>query len=296
MSEKELLGCDYVGSLNRLSQQTTQMAGGFYQLTKNLDYENRHPNEIDDFVKSAAVKSVAKKAGIDPNDLKPPLDIPEDVILRITEIVASVDPLSLNDGDLEELRTTVNDLLSQITIPNALEMVTFINAVSQFMANVEEEKISFPTKYREIPLVSTDTSLDSFIRRTGTGKLVIIAMNRLVYPYITERYHIPSQLQGTVIGGTGTKGSTAITFTDITKNIGVLDIRPGSKILITNRAKHEKDLKQQKALIDWYTDATKTIRLKSTLLFEIDSSFVIQIYQYTPDNVLSPGDTIKIPK
>lgn len=296
MGEKDQLGADYTYALNKLAQQTTQMGGGFYQLTQDMNYEDVHPSEIDSFVQSKAVKDLSEDAGITPDDLRPPMAISDEIIDQIDGIVRGVDPLEMTENELEALRATVNEIILDIEVPSVETLKNFINAFTKLAAKAEQEAYVFPTRWREIPLVSTDTSLDAFVHRTSIGKLVVINLNKLVYPYITERVHVPSQLQGTLVGAAGASGQSVITFTDVTKQTGTTDIGPGSVITITNNAKHQKDLKQQKAVIDWYSEATKSLRLKTPLLFEIDSSIVLQIYQYTANQVLSPGEQIKIPK
>ena len=190
----------------------------------------------------------------------------------------------------------VEDIINDIEIPTADQLTLFIDSYTKFVAAAQAENISFPTNFREIDLVSTDTSIDSFLARTGIRKLVAIRINNLVYPFITERFHVPSQLQGTLVDATGSEGEKTITFSDINKNTGVTEISAGSRILITNNAKQRKDLLQQKILIEWYSEDVNLIHLGVPLLFDLDSTHVVQIYQYTIDEVLSPGETIKIPK
>jgi len=158
------------------------------------------------------------------------------------------------------------------------------------------ENAPFPTNFREIQLVSTDTSIDSFLARTGIRKLVLIKSNNLVYPFITERLRVPSQLQAAVNEATGSEGDTTISFLTLSKEIGVTSIKVGSILLISNNAKELEDLVQQKVSIDYISETDQIIRLASGLLFDLDSTHVIEIYQYTKDQVLSPGDLIKIPQ
>lgn len=294
-NEKELLGGDYVDVINKLSQQTTQMGGGFFQLAQETDFDDRYPNAINDFVQTEAVTSIAKEAGVDQNDLKSPFSISDEDITKIDQIV-NVDPLNMSDDDLTALRASVEEIISGITIPTADELISFFDNYTKFVASASSENLSFPTNFREIELVSTDTSIDSFLARTGIRKLVAININKLVYPFITERFKIVSQKQGLVVGVTGLTGENVILYTDITKNIGVQQISATSRILITNNAKNIDDVLQQKVLIDWISEESQTIRLKSPLLFDLSSEFVVEIYQYTTDEVLSPGDIIKIPK
>jgi len=294
-NERELLGNDYIDVINKLSQQTTQMGGGFFQLAQETDFEDRYPNAINDFVQTESVTTIAKDAGVDQNDLKPPFSVSDDDIARIDQII-SVDPLNMSDDDLTSLRASVEEVIGGITIPTADELTSFIDNYTKFVAAASSENLAFPTNFREIELVSTDTSIDSFLARTGIRKLVAISVNNLVYPFITERHKIASQKQGLLTGATGSTGDNVITYTDITKNTGVQQISAGSRILITNNAKNIVDVLQQKVLIDWISEESKTIRLKSTLLFDLSDEFVVEIYQYTTDEVLSPGDTIKIPK
>ncbi|MCK5600355.1 hypothetical protein KAR91_00695 [Candidatus Pacearchaeota archaeon] len=295
-NEEELLGADYIRARSDLSRQTTQMGGGFYQVDRETNYEESYPNAINDFVQTDSVKTIASSAGVTSEDLKPPFAISDDAITRINDIIETTDPLNLSDADLQQVRDSVDAVLSEVTPPTFEEITSFINNYTKFVNAAALENFPFPTNFREIKLVSTDTSIDSFIDRTGIRKLVAIRINKLAYPFITERFQIPSEQQATLNNTVGSAGDDTITFGTITKNVGVTEISPGSRILITNDAKKLEDLQQQKVLIDWISEETNTIRLKTPLLFDLDSTHLIQIYQYTPNQVLSPGDVIKIPK
>ncbi len=296
MSERELLGTDLVGAIKKLAEQTTQMGGGFYQLAQESDFEDKYPNAINDFVKTDAVKVVAEKAGIDPENLKPPYTISDETINRVVEILELADPLTMTDAELLNLRADVDEIINDIEVPSAEQLLTYVDSFSKFMSAVEPENVSFPTNFREIQLVSTDISIDNFLDRTGIRKLVAIRINKLVYPFITERFRVPSRLQATLSGTTGTEDDLLINYTGIERVVGSSEILPGSIVLITNQAKDLENLKQQKVSIDWISQDTQTIRLASPLLFDLDSTYLVQIYQYTADQVLSPGDSIKIPK
>ena len=296
LNEKELLANDYVRVVNELAQQTTQVGGGFFQLSQQTDFEDRYPNAIDEYVKNNEVKDIADKAGVIPEDLKPPFDISDETILSITNILESADPLTMSDEELAVLRSDVDEIVNGIDIPTAEQLTTFVETFTKFVAAADSEDISFPTNFREIPLVSTDTSLDAFLSRTGVRGLVAIKINKLVYPFITERHRAPSNLQATLIGASGTEDDTIINYTGINKEISALAVYIGSTVLITNQARDILNLKQQKTVIDWISEDSQTIRVKTPLLFELDDTYVVKIYQYTEDTVLSPGDFIKIPK
>lgn len=294
--ETEALGSDWTEATNQLSQHTTQIGGGFYQLIKDSDYEDRYPNAINDFVETEGFKKIAAKAEVTTNELKPPLSISDDVINDIQNIFDSADPLNMTDEELTSLRADVSTIINGLSLPTIETINSFISAYTKFVAAASTENAPFPTNFREIQLVSTDTSIDSFLARTGIRKLVAIQSNNLVYPFITERFRVPSQLQATVTGATGSEGETTIPYLTLNKEIGVTSIKVGSILLITNNAKELEDLIQQKVSIDYISETDQIIRLSSGLLFDLDSTFVVEIYQYTKDQVLSPGDLIKIPQ
>ncbi len=294
--ERELLGSDLVEAERKLAEQTTQMGGGFFQLTKDINWEDRYPNAIIDFVKTDGVKEIAAIAEVDPENLKPPFEISDETINDINDILASADPLTMSDAELAALRTDVQAIISGIDIPTAEQLTTFVDTFTKFVAAASSQNISFPTNTREIILVSTDTSIDNFLVRTGIRKLVAIRINKLVYPFITPRYKVPSQLQATLSGVTGEIGSMNINYTGIAREVGTAEIGKGSIILITNNAKEYSDLNQQKVSIDWISEDSQSIRVVSPLLFDLDDTYFVQINQYTADQVLSPGDLIKIPQ
>jgi len=295
-TEELLLGSEFVDTVNKLNQQTIQMGSGFYQLARSTNFEEKYPNAIDDFLQSDAVKTIASDAGISAAGLKPPIDIPDETITRIDNFLASADPLTMSDTDLAKLQSDIKDIINDITIPTTDELLAFINNFTKFVSAASIEDVSFSANTREIRLVSTDTSLDNFIARVGVGKLTIIAINKLLYPYITERFHIPSILQATVIGSSSLAGESSIIYTGITKQVGATGVKAGGKILITNNARDLNNLEQQKTEILWISEDLKTIQLKDALLFDISPNHVVQIYQYIDGYVLSPGEFIKIPK
>jgi hypothetical protein len=295
-NEEELLGSEYISAKNQLFQQANQMGGGFYQLARETDFEERYPNAIDDFLKSESVAEIADKAGVGIDALKPPIDISDETISQIDTILNSADPLNMTDDQLETVRSDVDDIVGNTSVPTADELTAFINAYSQFVSNASAENISFPTNTREITLVSTDTTLDNFIARTGVRKLIIIRINNLVYPFITNRYKVPSDKQADLTGIMCSEGEYSIDYTAISKVDGSTTIKPGSIILITNNAKKLENLEQQKTGLEWISEESKTIQLKDPLLFDIDSDHVVQIYQYTDNQILAPGEMIKIPQ
>jgi len=294
-NEKELLGSDLIEAETALAVQTTQRGAAFYKLAQESDYENRYPNAINDFVQTEGVTKIAEVAGVTPEQLKPPFSISDEAIERINEI-GNADPLTMTDADLTQLRNSVSEILNGIDFPTIEEFQAFFTNYASFVAAAIRENAAFPTNFREIKLVSTDTNIDNFLARTGVRKLVTIDANNLAYPFITERYQIPSQLQATLSGVAASKGDDTIIYSSIEKNIGVVEISPGSKILITDNAKDLTALKQQKVLIDWISEDSQTIRLEEPLLFDLDECCLIRIYQYTDYQILSPGDLIKIPK
>lgn len=295
-NEKELLGSDLIEAQIALAEQTTQIGGGFYQLAQETDWEDRYPNAIDEFLKTDGVKKIAETAEVEPSLLKPPFEISDDTINEIDDILNSADPLTMTDAQFVSLRSDVSTIINDIDIPTSDELILFVDTTKKFVSAALSENISIPTNTREITLVSTDTSLDAFIARTNIRKLIAIRINKLVYPFITERYKIPSQLQATLSGVTGALESQTIYYTGITKEVGVTALLAGSRILITNNAKDLEKLEQQKVVVEWISEDSQTIQVVDPLLFELDDEYVVQIYQYTADEVLSPGDLIKIPK
>jgi len=294
--EIEALGSDYTEASNQLSQHTTQIGGGFYQLIKDSDYRERYPNAINDFVETEGFRKIAAKAEVTTDELKPPLSISDDVINNIQEIFDSADPLNMSEDELTALRADVDTIINGLSIPTIEQINEFTNAYTKFVAAALTENAPFPTNFREIQLVSTDTSIDSFLARTGIRKLVAIKSNNLVYPFITERLRVPSQLQATVTGSEGVKDEITVSYLSLSKEIGITSIKAGSILLISNNSKEFKNIIQQKISIDYISETDQIIRLNSGLLFDLDSTFVVEIYQYTKNQVLSPGDLIKIPQ
>lgn len=294
--EEELLGETYIGTKNELQKQTTQMGGGFYQLSRRTTFEEQYPNALDGFLGKNEVKEIADKAGITTDALSFPYTIDDDTINRINEILEGTDPLNLSDSDLTTLRAEIDSTVGNIDVPDAEQLAVFIDAVKKFASNASSENISIPTNTREITLVSTDISLDSFIFRTGIHKLIAISLNNLAYPFITERYHIPSALQATISNFTGTKGGITVTYSTINYEAGSSAIIPGSMILVSNNARNILNVEQQKLRIEWISETSGVIRVNTPLLFDWTSNHVVEIYKYTKDKVLSPGEMIKIPQ
>ena len=294
--EKELLGNDLIEAQTEISNQVVQMGAGFYRLNQSISFEDAYPNAINDFVKTDSVKEIADSANVETDDLIPPYSISDSIIEQIDGILDSSDPLTMSDDDILQLSREVQAILNTITIPTNDELLNYVKNVSSFITAALRENTPFPANFREIPLVSTDTSIDAFLARTGIRKLVAIEANKLAYPFITERYQVPSQLQATLTGTVGLEGDSTLTYTSSVKNVGVVEIAAGSKILITNQTKNISDLLQQKTVIDWFSEDLQTIRLADSLLFDLDATFLIRIYQYSDFQILSPGDQIKIPK
>jgi len=115
--EIEALGSDFVEASSQLSQHTTQIGGGFYQLIKDSGYEDRFPNAINDFVETEGFKKIAAKAGVTTDELKPPLSISDDVINDIQNIFDSADPLNMSDEELTALRADVSTIINDLSIP-----------------------------------------------------------------------------------------------------------------------------------------------------------------------------------
>ena len=294
-TETDKLASDYTAASLELAAQTTQVEDGFYQLNNDIDFEEFYPNGIIEFIKSDGVKQIADSANILPDSLQPPIVITDTLINRIGEIF-DIDFLDLSSIDKTLLSNEISGIFDDIPIPTADSITTWVDNYSKFIAAALEEGVIIPSKFREIPLVSTDISLDSFLSRTNTRRLVIIGLNNLAYPSITSRFKVVGVLQATLVDAVGLTDDELISFTSLTKETGVGEIKKGNEVLITNNAKNDEQLKQQKTVLDYVSEDTNIIRISAPLLFDLDDTFSVKIHQFSKDQILSPGELIKIPK
>ncbi len=294
-TETDKLASDYTAASLELAAQTTQVESGFYQLNDEIDFEEFYPNGIIEFIKGDGIKQIADAANIIPDSLEPPIVITDTAIDRINEIF-DIDFLDLSSIDKTLLSNEMSDFFGDIPIPTEDSITAWVDSYSKLVAAALEEGVVIPSKFREIPLVSTDISLDSFLRRTNTRKLVIIGLNNLAYPHITPRFKVVGVLEATLVDAVGVTDDELISFTSLTKETSIDEIKKGSAILITNNAVNDSQLKQQKTTLDYISEDTNIIRISDPLLFDLDSTFSVQIHQFSKDQILSPGENIKIPK
>ena len=293
--ETDQLASDYTAASLELAEQTTQVEAGFYQLNDEIDFEEFYPNGVIEFIKGDGVKKISDAAGIIPDSLQPPIVITDALIDRINEIF-DIDFLDLSSIDKTLLSTEISSIFDDIPIPTADSITAWVDNYSKFIAAALEEGVIIPSKFREIQLVTTDISLDSFLSRTDTRRLVIIGLNKLAYPFITPRFKVLGALQATLVGAVGSTDDELISFTSLTKETGVGEIKKGNEILITNNALNDSQLNQQKTILDYVSEDTNIIRISDPLLFDLDSTFSVKIHQFSKDQILSPGELIKIPK
>jgi hypothetical protein len=293
--ETDQLASDYTAASVELAQQTTQMGAGFYQLNNDIDFEEFYPNGVIEFIKTDDVKRIADIADIQTDSLAPLVLLTDEQIDRFNEI-AEIDFLSLTSIEKTLLSNEMIDLFDSVSVPDADQFTTFINDYSKFVAAAAEENIIIPSKFRTIQVASTDISLDSFLSRTNTIKTVIIGLNNLAYPHITARFKLVGVLQGTLVDATGSTGDENINYTSIIKETGVDEIKKGNEVIITNNAKDMSLLKQQKTILDYISEDSNLIRINDPLLFDLDSTFTVKIHKFSKAKILSPGESIKIPK
>lgn len=293
--ETDQLASDYTDASVELAMQTTQVGDGFYQLNDKIDFSEFYPNGVIEFVKTDDVKKIADSAGVDTDSLLPPTLMSDETIDRFTEI-AKIDFLNLSSIDKTLLSSEIKELYAGIQIASVDEVTAFLDNFSKFATAAAEENVIIPSKFREIEVASTDTSLNSFLNRTGTRRTDIVGLNNLIYPYLSERFKVPGVLQGTVTDPVGDEGSLLINFSTITKEIGVSKLKKGDEILITNSAQNTPELKQLKTIMEYFSEDDGIIRINDALLFDLDSEFTVKIHQFRKGQILSPGETIKIPK
>lgn len=293
--ETDKLASDYTKAALQLAEHTTQMGGGFYQLNNNINFEDLYPNGVVEFIETGDVKDIADKAGVPTSDLLPPITLSDEAINRINEIF-ELDFLVLDDQTKTSLSREISNLINDISIPTADELLLKLEGYSKFVTQATEEAIIVPSNFRFIQIASTDISLDAFVNRTNTRKTDIIGLNNLVYPYITARYKVPGVLQASLTDSVGITGEKNINYTSLAKISGSGDIKAGNQVLITNNAKNTDDLKQMKSNLDYISEDSNLIRIATPLLFNVDGSFEVSIHLFSTDRILSPGESIKIPK
>ncbi len=293
--ETDQLASDYTAASVQLAGQTTQVEAGFFQLNDEIDFEEFYPNGIIEFIKGDAVKQISESASILPDSLQPPIVMTDVLIDRINEIF-DIDFLDLSSIDKTLLSSEISSIFDDISIPTEDTITAWVDNYSKFVAAASEEGVIIPSKFREIQLVTTDISLDSFLSRTNTRRLVIIGLNNLTYPFITSRFKVDGVLQATLVDAVGSTGDNNITFSSLLVETGVGEIKKGNEVLITNNAKNDSQLKQQKTVVSYIDEDNGFIRINDPLLFDLDSTISVKIHQFGKGQILSPGELIKIPK
>jgi len=293
--EKTLLGSDYTGAIQSVIKNTEQMEGGFFRLNQSTGFENTNPLDRERVEKNPELDKFQADTGVQKEDLFLPFGISQSVVEEIQALLVIGDPLDMSETELASMKSRVNSVVSSITIPTVDELKKFLNAYASLVNYATGEDDSTPVQTKEIQILSTDINLDSFMRRTGFKKAMIIELNKLQHPYIAVRLQIPSQKQATLTGHSGTLGGYNLTYTSLTyeENSGTVSV--GSKVLITNNARFDKDVVQQKISVDWIDPTTKELKLSDAMLFNVDSSYSVEIFQDTVYQVLEVGKTIKVP-
>lgn len=293
--ESTLLGEEIPIAAKSLVKNLEQMEGGFFRLNRSTGFEEVNPLSQDAIEKNPELDTFQEKTGVSKSDLFLPFGLTQSIVTEIQDLLAIGDPLNMSETELESYQSRTNAIVGQISIPTADQITDFINAFNSLVNHTKDETDAIPVQTKDIQILSTDINLDSFIRRTGFRKAMIIELNKLQFPYIAKRLSIPSQEQADVITPVGVQGEKNITFASLFhyENSGIPEV--GSKVLITNNARFDADLNQQKSSIDWIDEAVLEFRMEDALLFNVDSTYVVEIFQDTVYQVLEVGKTIKVP-
>jgi hypothetical protein len=292
--ETDELASDYTEASLILAEQTTQVGSGLYQLNDKIDYEENYPNGVIEFLKTDEVKQIADLAGVIPESIQPPIVITDALIDRVNEIF-EVDILNLSSVEKTLLSSEIQNIINDIPIPTQDIITTWAENYSKFVAAAAEGSIIIPSKFRTVQIASTDISLDAFIKRTNTRKVVIIGLNKLSYPHITRRFKVPGVLQATLVSATGLTSDDNILFTSLSKEIGAGEVKKGNSVIITNNAQSTDQLKQQKTILDYVDEDSGFIRISNPLPFDLDDTFDVKIHQFSKDQILAHPEFIKIP-
>jgi len=293
--EKTILGADFTATIQSLTKNIEQMEAGFFRLNQSTGFEETNPLDRDSVEKNPELDTFQKETGIAKANLFLPFGINEDIVEEIQALLAIGDPLNMSEDELASLQSRSTAVANSISVPTADELTDFLNAYAALISSATGEDESIPVQIQEIIILSTDINLDSFIARTGFKKAMIIELNRLQFPYISYRLQIPSQKQATLTGHTGTVAGFNLSFTTIAYEINAGTAEVGSQVLISNNARFDEDVVQQKSTIDWIDVTAKELKLKDALLFDVDSTYSVEIFQGTVYQVLEVGKTIKVP-
>lgn len=294
-SEKTLLASEYTSAIQNVIKNGEQLEGAFYRLNRNTGFESTNPLDQDDIEKNPELDKFQEDTGVPKADLFLDFGLSQEIVEEIQALLSIGDTLNMSEAELSSMQSRANSVISSISIPTAEDVDNFLSAYTALVNYATGEDDTIPAQTQDIRILSTDVNLDAFVRRTGFKKAMIIELNKLQFPYIAKRLEIPSQKQGDIIDPIGTQGEFNLTFSSISylENAGTAAV--GSKVLISNNARFDKDLIQQKFVIDVVDETLKELKLNETLLFNVDSTYSVEIFQDTVYQVLEVGATIKIP-
>ena len=293
--EKTLLGPEYTTAIQNVIKNGEQMEGAFYRLNRNTGFEETNPLDQDRIEKNPELDKFQENTGTQKSDLFLSFGLSQSVVEEIQALLSIGDTIEMSESELSSMQSRANAVISSILVPTADDINKFLNAYTALVNYATGDDDTIPANTQEIRILSTDVNLDAFIRRTGFKKAMIIDLNKLQFPYISKRLEIPSQKQSTLLGYTASTGDYNIKYTSETNEENAGTVEVGSQVLITNNARFDDDLSQQKSFIDWIDLTTKELKLRDALLFNLDSSYSVEIFQDTVYQILEVGKTIKIP-
>ncbi len=293
--EKALLGETYTAAIQSIISNGEQIEGAFYQLNLSTGFGDVNPLDQSRIEKNPELDTFQDETGVQKSSLFLNFGLDQSLVEEIQSLLSIGDPLDMSELELASVQSRANAVISSFSIPTSDDIQDFLNAYVALANYATGDDESIPVQTQEIRILSTDINLDSFIRRTGFKKPMIIDLNKLQFPYISKRLQIPSQKQATLTGHTGTLGEYNLSFTTLTyeENTGTAEV--GSKVLITNNSRFDADLVQQKTSIDWIDITGNELKLQDALLFDVDSTYSVEIFQDTVYQVLEVGKTIKVP-
>lgn len=293
--EKTLLGSEYTRAVQSVIENGEQLESAFYRLNRVTGFEETNPSEKDRIEKNPELDKFQDDTGIPKADLFLEFGLSQSVIDEIQALLSIGDTLNMSESELSSMQSRTNAVISSISIPTAEDIDKHLSAYTALVNYATGGDDTLPANTQEIIILSTDVNLDSFIKRTGFKKAMIIELNKLQFPYIAKRLEIPSQKQATMVGPSGTQGEHNLQFTSLISEEGVSIPQIGSKVLITNNARFDDDVVQQKFSIDFIDVAIGELKLSDALLFNVDSTYSVEIFQDTVYEILEVGKTIKIP-
>lgn len=293
--EKTLLGSEYTSAVKNVIENVEQMEGAFVRFNSNTGFEDTNPLDQDRVEKNEELDKFQADTGVPKADLFMPFGLTQPIVEEIQALLSIGDPLNMSESELASIQSRANAVVTSINVPTADDIQKFLAAYTALSNYADGEDNTIPFQTQDMRILSTDVNLDSFIRRTGYKKAMIIELNKLQFPYIAERIEIPSQKQGDLVDPIGVQGEFNLTFSSISylENAGTADV--GSKILISNNARFDKDLIQQKFTIDFIDETLQELKLSDALLFDVDSTYSVEVFQDTVYQILEVGKTIKVP-